>query len=65
MRRRRALADRSGPAGQLAVYAQRYAVAGDAERLSDVRSWIDMLEAAGNDPAIGDLFLAFAKADRP
>jgi hypothetical protein len=47
------------------VYAQRYAVAGDAERLSDVRSWIDMLEAAGNDPAIGDLFLAFAKADRP
>jgi hypothetical protein len=57
------------PAGELVSYEREYAAAaaGDgraAERMAAVRSWRWMLAAAGNDPAIGDLLLVFARDDR-
>jgi hypothetical protein len=66
-RRRREL---SGAAAELAAYAAEYAPAagrGDreaADRLRAVRSWQDMLRLSVDDPAVGELFVGFARDDR-
>jgi hypothetical protein len=39
------------------------AAAGDGGRLIQVRSWLAMLRAAGGDPEVGELLLAFARED--
>lgn len=60
----------SGAAAELAGYAVQYEAAADrgilgaAERLRAVRSWSAMLRMTGDDPAVGELFLAFARDDR-
>lgn len=46
--------------------AERRAVAdGDAERLAQVRSWLDMLHHAGDHPGIADLFATMAGEECP
>lgn len=71
MRRRRT----AGPpadsaAGELLAWERECAAAaaagneGATERLAAVRSWRWMLRDAGNDPAIGGLFLEFARNER-
>jgi hypothetical protein len=68
--RRRNRGQLSGPAAELAGYAAQYEAAaargipGAAERLRAVRSWSAMLRLTGDDPAVGELFLAFARDDR-
>jgi hypothetical protein len=68
--RRRNRAPLTGPAAELAGYAgecEAAAVLGDgqaAERLRAVRSWMDMLRVSGDDPAVGALFVEFARDDR-
>jgi hypothetical protein len=60
----------SGAAAELAGYAagcEAAAERGDqaaAERLRAVRSWSAMLRMTGDDPAVGELFVAFARDDR-
>jgi hypothetical protein len=67
--RRRNRAPLSGAAAELAGWAaecEAAAVLGDdqaAERLRAVRSWMDMLRLSGDDPAVGALFVAFARDD--
>jgi hypothetical protein len=39
------------------------AAAGDGRRVIQVRSWRAMLRAAGGDPEVGGLLLAFARED--
>jgi hypothetical protein len=39
------------------------AAAGDDGRLVQVRSWLAMLRAAGGDPEVGGLLVAFARED--
>jgi hypothetical protein len=34
-----------------------------AARLRAIRSWQDMLRLSGDDPAVGELFVAFARDD--
>jgi hypothetical protein len=69
-RRRAGEPPADSPAGELLAWERECAAAaaaGDsqaAERLVSVRSWLDMLRAAGNDPVIADLFAAFARDDR-
>ena len=70
MRRRRTADPPAGSAaGVLLAYERQCAVAaaaGDelaAERLVSVRSWRGMLRTAGDDPQIGALFVAFARAE--
>ncbi len=62
----------AGPAAGVAGELERYAAiyeraaasdAGAAERLAAVRSWLEMLAAAGGDEQIGDLFAEFARLD--
>jgi hypothetical protein len=54
---------------ELAGYAAGYAAeagrgdAAAADRLRAVRSWQDMLRAAGDDPVVGELFAEFARDD--
>jgi hypothetical protein len=68
--RRRNRGQLSGAAAELAGYAVEYEAAADrgtpgaAERLRAVRSWLAMLRMTGDDPAVGELFLAFARDDR-
>lgn len=65
MRRRRAAEPpRDSAAGELLEHERVCAAAGAAEQLAAVRSWRSMLHAAGGDPAIGELFVEFARADR-
>lgn len=60
----------TGPAAELAGYAAEYAAAaargdgGAALRLRAVESWMDMLRIAGDEPEVGELFVAFARDDR-
>jgi hypothetical protein len=67
--RRRNRAALSGPAAELAAAAAECEAAaglGDvqaAERLRAVRSWMDMLRLSGDDPDVGELFVAFARDD--
>ena len=67
--RRRRRREPSAAAAELAAYAAEYAaMAGErdrsaAERLRAVRSWQDMLRAAGDDPEVGELFAGFARDD--
>jgi hypothetical protein len=68
VRRRRAIEPpQDSAAGELlACEAQCEAAAaagseGAAERLAAARSWRWMLAESGNDPAIGELLLAFAR----
>jgi hypothetical protein len=69
--RRRRTAALSGPAAELQGYADECAAAAEqgdrqaAERLRAVLSWMDMLRVSGNDPDIGELFVAFARDDGP
>jgi hypothetical protein len=57
------------PAGELLACERECAAAaagGDswaAERLVSVRSWIDMLRAAGGDPEVAELLAVFAGED--
>jgi hypothetical protein len=68
--RRRNRGQLSGAAAELAGYAAQYQAAAErgdqaaAERLRAVRSWSAMLRMTGDDPAVGELFLAFARDDR-
>lgn len=64
MRRRRATEPaRDSAAGELLQHERVCATAGAAEQLAAVRSWRSMLRSVGDDPAIGELFLEFARAD--
>lgn len=64
--RRRRRRELSAAAAELAEYAAE-AERGDtaaAGRLRAVRSWQNMLRAAGDDPVVGELFVEFARDDR-
>jgi hypothetical protein len=71
VRRRKAAAPPAdSSAGELLAYertcdaAAAAGIEGAAERLAAARSWRWMLAESGNDPAIGDLLLVFARDDR-
>jgi hypothetical protein len=59
----------SGAAAELALAAAEcHAAAGRGDReaagrLRAIRSWQDMLRLSGDDPAVGELFVAFARDD--
>jgi hypothetical protein len=67
--RRRRRRELSAAAAELAGYAAEYAAEAGrggqaaAERLRAVRSWQNMLRAAGDDPMVGELFTEFARDD--
>jgi hypothetical protein len=48
---------------ELLAYERACVAAGDAERLAATRSWLSMLRAAGGDPEVGEMFVAFARED--
>jgi hypothetical protein len=68
--RRRRRRELSAAAAELAEYAAEYAAEAErgdtaaAGRLRAVRSWQNMLRAAGDDPVVGELFVEFARDDR-
>jgi hypothetical protein len=68
--RRRNRGQLSGAAAELALAAAEcHAAAGRGDReaagrLRAIRSWQDMLRLSGNDPAVGELFVGFARDDR-
>jgi hypothetical protein len=69
-RRRTAGPPADSAAGELLAFERECAAAaaaGDAwaaERLTAVRSWLDMLRGAGGDPEVAGLLAAFAREDR-
>ena len=64
MRRRRTAEPPPGSAAGVLLACERAAAAaGDDGRLIQVRSWLRMLRAAGGDPEVGELLVAFALED--
>jgi hypothetical protein len=62
VRRRRTAEPPPGSAAGVLLACEREAAAGgDAERLAAVRSWIDMLRAAGGDLDVAGLLVAFTR----
>lgn len=63
--RRRSAADppRDSATGVLLACEREAEAAGDDGRLAAVRSWRAMLRAAGGDPQVGELLVAFARED--
>ena len=67
--RRRNWPPLSAAAAELALAAAEcHAAAGRGDReasarLPAIRSWQDMLRLSGDDPAVGELFVAFARDD--
>jgi hypothetical protein len=53
-----------GPVAELEAYAERCERAGDWERAAAAWSWLVMLEEAGGDRAVADLFCEFAREER-
>jgi len=62
-RRSTAPPPRDSAAGVLLACERQAAAAGDGRRVIQVRSWRAMLRAAGGDPEVGELLLAFARED--
>ena len=62
-RRARTVPPPDSAAGFLLECEHQAEAAGDARRLAQVRSWLSMLHAAGNDPDIAELFATFARED--